>query len=62
MAEEEAIEAKKEEGNAESSGPVISKKGWVIVIAVVVLEAVFFGLVLFINQSDTAKKAMVLIN
>lgn len=53
MAADEVVE---QEGKKEEpSSPAISKKGWIIVIAVVVLEAVFFGLLLYLDKTDPKK-------
>jgi flagellar basal body-associated protein FliL len=37
------------------AGPMISKRGWVIVIAVVVLEAVFFAIIMTMQATDPQK-------
>jgi flagellar basal body-associated protein FliL len=52
MSADENVEKKEA---AEESSPAISKKGWFIVVAVVVLEAVFFCVILFVGKTDAAK-------
>ncbi|MHC4870221.1 MAG: flagellar basal body-associated FliL family protein [Planctomycetota bacterium] len=55
MAEEEEVDVKSDESDSGDDSPAISKKGWLIVIVVVVLEAVFFGLLLYLNKTDPKK-------
>ncbi|MBN1257349.1 MAG: flagellar basal body-associated FliL family protein [Planctomycetes bacterium] len=52
MAEEENVEQASAAEAAQA--PMFSSKGWIIVILIVVIEAVFFGILLFSRNTDPA--------
>ena len=56
MAEEEAVE--QAPAGAPAPPPMFSSKGWIVVILIVVLEAVFFNILLFSRNTDPAATAL----
>jgi flagellar basal body-associated protein FliL len=56
MADEELRDGGGQEEKEGASGPMISSKGWLIVAALVLCEAVAFGIILWFERSDSKEE------